>query len=379
VNGTPGDIPHDRTTLIELSASKIVLPAAADAGDFLLVAEGDEQGRFIAVDEQERAIGRTEPCEIVIPDKEISRRHCTVRMLKGAMIVCDLGSTNGTFLNGQRIAGTVAVPMGATLQLGRTVLKYERRSRKEVRATEELSRDLAKARRYVESLLPAPIPAGPITTEWCYQPSAQLGGDIFGYHALDDRHFATYLLDVTGHGVEACMLAVAAMNVLRQRALPDADFRHPAEIAKRLNAMFPMEQHNFNFFTLWYGVYDRQERVMEYCSAGHHPAFVLSPDRRTLAPMRTANVPIGIEAEAAFAAGTARIEPGATMYLFSDGVFEIATAAGGRWELDDFLRLIPAPAMSGTSEPDRLLHLVRRSARPGPFDDDFSLLAVRFS
>jgi serine phosphatase RsbU (regulator of sigma subunit) len=375
----PDDVPHDRTALIELNSSRVVVPVLADAADYLVVVEGDEAGRFIPLDESERAIGRTEPCEIVIPDKEISRRHCTVRMVRGALVVTDLGSTNGTYLNGQRIAGTVTVPLDAPLQIGRTVVKYERRSRREVQAAEELNRDLAKARRYVESLLPAPMRGGAITAEWCYQPSTQLGGDIFGYHALDARHFAVYLLDVTGHGVEACMLAVAAMNVLRQRALTDADYRRPGDIAARLNAMFSMEQHNFNFFTLWYGVFDTERRVIDYCSAGHHPAYLLSVDRRNLVPMRTPNTPIGIDADAQFVAASAPIAAGETLYLFSDGVFEVVTAAGSRWELDDFLRLVPGSPVSGMSEPDRLHHLVRRAARPGPLDDDFSLLTVTFA
>jgi len=379
VSLSPDDFPNDRTTVFEVGTGIIRAPAAADAGDYLLVADGEEQGRFIVLDERERAIGRMEPCEIVIADKEISRRHCTVRMAGGTLTVTDLGSTNGTYLNGQRMAGTAVVPLGALLQVGRTVLKYERRSRREVQAAEELARDLAKARRYLESLLPAPLRGGAISTEWVYQPSAQLGGDAFGYHALDEHRFAVYLLDVSGHGVEACMLAVAAMNVLRQRALPDTDFRRPADVARRLNAMFAMEDHNFMFFTLWYGVFDARRRVIEYCSAGHHPAYALSTDRRDLRPLRTANPPIGIDGAGEFTADQAAIAPGETLYVFSDGVFEVVTPTGERLELDDFLRLVPGTPVSGMTEPERLHHLVKRSARVGPFDDDFSLLTVNFA
>jgi hypothetical protein len=60
-------------------------------------------------------------------------------------------------------------------------------------------------------------------------------------------------------------------------------------------------------------------------------------------------------------------------------VFEIITAAGARWELEDFLPLICAPALPGVSEPERLHAEVRRVARAGGFDDDFSLLTVAFN
>jgi len=71
----------------------------------------------------------------------------------------------------------------------------------------------------VRSLLPAPL-SGSVETEWCFQPSEQLGGDAFGYHWIDADHFAMYLLDVSGHGVGAALLSVSVLNVLRAQALP---------------------------------------------------------------------------------------------------------------------------------------------------------------
>jgi sigma-B regulation protein RsbU (phosphoserine phosphatase) len=41
-----------------------------------------------------------------------------------------------------------------------------------------------------------------------------LGGDSFGYHWIDDDHFAVYLLDVSGHGWGAALLSVSVINVL---------------------------------------------------------------------------------------------------------------------------------------------------------------------
>ena len=55
----------------------------------------------------------------------------------------------------------------------------------------------------MQSLLPDKLKKGLIKTDWRFVPSAELGGDSFGYHWLDDDHFAFYLLDVSGHGVGA--------------------------------------------------------------------------------------------------------------------------------------------------------------------------------
>jgi sigma-B regulation protein RsbU (phosphoserine phosphatase) len=69
---------------------------------------------------------------------------------------------------------------------------------------------------------------------------------------------------------------------------------------------------------------------------------------------------------------------GSTVYLFSDGVFEIVTKDEQRWTLSDFVPLILRPATSGMSEPDRLYQAVKQAAKPGLLDDDFSLMTVTF-
>jgi phosphoserine phosphatase RsbU/P len=63
-----------------------------------------------------------------------------------------------------------------------------------------LEDELHEAARYVVSTLPSPMRA-PLSISWTYDPSTELGGDSFGYHWIDENHFAIYLLDVCGHGV----------------------------------------------------------------------------------------------------------------------------------------------------------------------------------
>ena len=99
-----------------------------------------------------------------------------------------------------------------------------------------------------------------IRTDWRFVPSAELGGDSFGYHWLDDDHFAFYLLDVSGHGVGSALLSVSAMNALRSQALPQTDFREPGQVLAALNNAFQMDQQNGLFFTIWYGVYHKPTR-----------------------------------------------------------------------------------------------------------------------
>ncbi len=235
---------------------------------------------------------------------------------------------------------------------------------------------MGEAHDYVLSVLPPPITAGPVLAEWFYHPCTRMGGDLFGYQMLDLRYFDAYLLDVAGHGAGSALFSVTVANVLRQRMLPDVDFHDPAAVIRGLNRMFPMERHNNLFFTMWYGVYDIVERSLAYATAGHHPAFMLPPGETSSIPLGTRNPSIGIAADREVQASRTSILPGSSLFLFSDGVFEITDLDGHEWGLSQIQSLLPVMATPGG--PRRLYDTVRMHARPGPLEDDFSALSLRF-
>ena len=230
-------------------ATMIVAAGAAHADEDerihqLLVTEGAEQGRMIELTASGVTLGRAEPADAVLRDVEISRGHCRISQDAGALMIADLNSTNGTYLDGRRLTASAKLTDGCLIRIGRHQLKYERRTRREIEAARDFERSLEGASRYVQSMLPPPISDGPVRTEWLLIPCARLGGDALGYHWIDDDHFSLYLLDVSGHGPEAAMLAVGVMNALRQKSLPGADLRDPTQVAHCLNAMFQMEDHS---------------------------------------------------------------------------------------------------------------------------------------
>src|SRR5262245_61697122 len=138
---------------------------------------------------------------------------------------------------------------------------------------------MKQAAHYVQSILPEKLKRGPIKTDWRFVPSAELGGDSFGYHWLDDDHFAFYLLDVSGHGVGAALLSVSAMNALRSQALPNTDFRQPSQVLFAPNNAFQRHQQNGLYFTISYGVCHKPARRVDYSGGGHPPALLVGgPD-----------------------------------------------------------------------------------------------------
>lgn len=89
----------------------------------LIVASGRSAGRAIAIKRNTLLIGRAEQCDVRPLSEEVSRRHCQVTVGPDAVWVEDLGSRNGTHVNGQRIGERTKVVDGDMIRVGSLELK----------------------------------------------------------------------------------------------------------------------------------------------------------------------------------------------------------------------------------------------------------------
>jgi serine phosphatase RsbU (regulator of sigma subunit) len=369
----------ERTMFISRARLLDQTPAVPDpVGHYLVVLEGGSLGKRLEIGTEPTTIGRGSQQTLVCDDRDVSRLHARVSLTSGAVLVEDMQSTNGTFVDEVRITGAVTLKEGSRIRVGGQVLKYESRSRADVKKAQELERDIRKASDYVHSLLPPPLTSGPILTAWRFVPSTQLGGDAFGYYWLDPGTFVFYLVDVSGHGAGSAMHSVSVLNVLRQRALPDVDFTNPAQVLACLNSRFQTSEHNGLYFTMWYGVYHPESRVLYYGTAGHGPAILVPSDKSTTQELGMSALMIGMLPDQTYEVAQATIPPGSTLWVFSDGAYEIVTKTGDRWDLEQFLPLLLQPSVAGQIESERIYQAVKQAAATGPLEDDFSLMSLTF-
>lgn len=83
-------------------------------------------GRDVSLDQGVTVIGRSSGCDIVVDDPNVSRRHAEIRRMGEGYSLVDLGSTNGTEVNGQRV-GETSLMNGDVIGVGTTRLTFERR------------------------------------------------------------------------------------------------------------------------------------------------------------------------------------------------------------------------------------------------------------
>ena len=242
------------------------------------------------------------------------------------------------------------------------------------KANKAMEAEIAEAAAYSRAVLPPKL-NGPVSTDWVFQTSSQLGGDSFGYHWLDEDHMAIYLLDVCGHGVGAALLSVSVANMLRTASLTETDFLSPASVLSGLNATFPMDRHNDMYFTAWYGVYSLTSHSLRFSCGGHPPAALFTPAGEIVL-LATGGMIIGAFSSAHYEESSVNVSSGSQLYLFSDGVYEIDRPGREMLKYDEFLGLL------GSAEPSSriasVVAEVKRQQQSDSFVDDFSLVEFLF-
>ena len=113
-----------RSIRAHLGAGTGASMSGRNAAELVVVVSDNLQGRRFPVGAA-TVIGRSDDADIVIDDGYASDLHVRVGMHNGTMTVHDLGSTNGTYVNGRRVTVPTAVTLGDSVQVGRTILEVK--------------------------------------------------------------------------------------------------------------------------------------------------------------------------------------------------------------------------------------------------------------
>ena len=111
----------------QLGKTAIAVPSErpkAAGSPCLVVIAGPGLGHQYDLGDKIVDIGRQEECVISVPSSKVSRRHASVQRVLGRYTLADLGSTNGTYLNGKRIEKAQQLNDGDKIKVGELVLKY---------------------------------------------------------------------------------------------------------------------------------------------------------------------------------------------------------------------------------------------------------------
>lgn len=317
----PTDDYPERT--IQLSADSYPDPLIEDSGTTLVVIAGAQVGRTFKLSDTALRIGRASDAEFQLRDTGISRHHVSMYPDEdGRWWIEDLGSTNGTYINGSRIS-KAALQSGDHIKLGRALIHYQHRGDKQA-----LDQDREETAAIQSRLLPEEdtFEKGDIQLAALYEPAAHTSGDWWWYDWRPTDSLLILLGDVTGHGQASAMVTAVVAGCLHTLK-NTRRIRDPEELLRQINA---------NLLTVCGGKYwmasaaveiDPASGQLDYWSAGAPPGLLIKPDGK-VEVLVGQGTNLGQRMQMEVGTGNRSFAPGSRLLLYTDGVTELETGGG---------------------------------------------------
>jgi hypothetical protein len=351
----------------------------------LLVWSPSPLAREVPLGEAAIEIGRAREAEVALEAVGLSRRHARLEPVAvGGYRLVDLGSANGTWVNGRRLTGALELRHGDRLQLGPVSLHFEDPAHPPAVSpgpapTERdelvhLHGELEQAREVQRAFLPDELPSLPgYRLASRYRPAGAVGGDLFAVGRTADGCLALALGDVAGKGVGAALAMARLIGPLRRRLVTGEP---PGAVLEGLSRELAGELGEGVFVTLQAALLDPTSGRLELASAGHLPALLRAADGQVRRVGPPGGPPVASTAE--IACPTARLElpPGACLLLLSDGVTEAQRAQGELFGWSRLERALAAAEGTAAGVVAAVLAAVADFEAGGGAADDLCLLAL---
>ncbi len=272
--------------------------------------------------------------------------------------------------------------IGQLAELNETIARSNRRMKDDLEAAAATQR----------ALLPADLPQlAEATFAWQYHPCTELGGDCLNVFRVDRQYVAMYVLDVSGHGVQAALLSVTLSRILSPlRAAPSILTRQvddspvpqivpPVEVAELLNRRFPLDVETGQYFTLLYGLLNSETGEFRYVTAGQ-PGPIHLPHEARPEILEGYDLPVGFCGEPGYREHGITLQPKDRLYMFTDGIIEATSPRneqfGDRGLCGVLEQNREAPLADGLSS---LLESVESWCGNANPSDDIAVLAVEMA
>ena len=206
-----------------------------------------------------------------------------------------------------------------------------------------------------------------------FEPSSELGGDLWGLRALDANRIALFSFDVCGHGVTAALNAFR-LHTLINSSMADED---PAMVLGKLSDRLRALLARGEFATMLYAVIDLAANRLHYASAAA-PVLALQTPAGETRFLSTAGLPLAVLDGQSYVQQTVDFPIGASLYLFSDALTETEDETGALWENEDLLAALTAQKSTASAEA-ALSQVIDefRAKRENYLADDLTAICIR--
>lgn len=261
--------------------------------------------------------------------------------------------------------------------------RLQRELNAEREAAARMAGELEAARRVQIGMLPVPdLVFGDerrFDLHASMEPAREVGGDLYDFYMIGKSHLFFMVGDVSGKGMPASIfmaLSKALYKSAALRSLPDL-----GRTMIEANTEITRENPELLFVTLVACMLDVETGELAYCNAGHEPPQLVGAGGGNARQLKAAGPPLCTLENYPYAAERARMAPGESLVLVSDGVAEAMNSAGklfGRARLDRLLATAPA-GLSAAAQVEAVNDEVRRFSAGTEMADDVTVLVVRWA
>jgi serine phosphatase RsbU (regulator of sigma subunit) len=210
-----------------------------------------------------------------------------------------------------------------------------------------LKNDLEIAREIQQAMLPRGAFHAPgIEAFGMTRPANTVGGDFYDILQLPDGRVLLALGDVAGKGSPASLLM--ALLLAMMRTLVDAGLEG-AELATRLNVQILKHAPRSRFVTIFFAVLNPATGELVYVNAGQNPPL-LRRVNGSYERLRAGGMALGLFEQAAYTAGTTRLDIGDVIVMYSDGITEAENDLAQPFDESGLQAIIDSPAWASAKE-----------------------------
>jgi len=203
----------------------------------------------------------------------------------------------------------------------KNLIKYIANLQETTAAKEKIEKELSIAREIQQDLLPQKFPyLKQIDLYAVLIPAREVGGDLYDFFFIDEKHLCFVIGDVSGKGVPAALFMAVVKTLLRAKVSFIID---PAEIFNAMNNDLCKENKSYMFVTFFLGILNIETGVLEYCNAGHNPPLIHTANKGFYYfHTENAGPPLGIIADVKYVGNRLQLLPEDIFFLYTDGVTE---------------------------------------------------------
>ena len=244
-----------------------------------------------------------------------------------------------------------------------------------------LDTELTMATRIQADMLPNIFPAFPERKDFdvhaSMQPAKEVGGDFYDFFLIDEDHLALVMADVSGKGVPAALFMMISKIIVQNYTMFNKDVKSALEAS---NAQICKNNREEMFVTVWLGILDLKTGVLTAANAGHEYP-VLKPAEGSFELIKNKHgIAIGGKEDAEYKEREIKLEKGAKLFLYTDGVVE---ATNAEMELFGPDRMLEALRTVEDKAPKEILEAVEQAVndfvKDAPQFDDLTMLCLQYN